>query len=254
MLNCCIEHKKKREQVHKGYTGDIDTPTGSQALSPDHGPSTSKAARSMSTEEIFQNENQSDSNSGRNNSMESAFKLDQSEQSVDRKTEQSGDASIQSDQSDRAQNDQSENRKLSMTSAERKINSDDSSDEEEFFECDNENVSDEKDVDTSVGAENTDVKEAEGRQNTGNHSESDLDCDQDANNSLTGSQSVTSSISVQSESAFKETFTHKPEGRLAPFQDLKLINCDEKLYIPVTQEPAPMTEDMLEEHAEVLAK
>lgn len=48
--------------------------------------------------------------------------------------------------------------------------------------------------------------------------------------------------------------TKKPEGRLKPCGDMKLINVNELLYIPVTQEPAPMTEDMLEEHAEVLAK
>ncbi|XP_071844702.1 rab3 GTPase-activating protein catalytic subunit-like isoform X2 [Apostichopus japonicus] len=46
----------------------------------------------------------------------------------------------------------------------------------------------------------------------------------------------------------------KPEGRLKVCGELKLLNSDEDLYIPVTQDPAPMTEDMLEEHAEVLAK
>ena len=44
------------------------------------------------------------------------------------------------------------------------------------------------------------------------------------------------------------------DGRLKPFEDLKLLNVDDLMYIPVTQEPSPMTEDLLEEHAEVLAK
>lgn len=46
----------------------------------------------------------------------------------------------------------------------------------------------------------------------------------------------------------------KPEGRLQPHGKLTLLNSDEPLYIPVTQEPAPMTEDVLEEQSEVLAK
>ncbi len=54
--------------------------------------------------------------------------------------------------------------------------------------------------------------------------------------------------------SFSDSFTHQPEGRLKTCMGLKLLNINEKLYIPVTQEPAPMTEDMLEEHAEVLAK
>ncbi|CAB1328595.1 unnamed protein product [Coregonus sp. 'balchen'] len=46
----------------------------------------------------------------------------------------------------------------------------------------------------------------------------------------------------------------KPEGRLHPHGKLTLLNSQEPLYIPVTQEPAPMTEDLLEEQSEVLAK
>uniref|UniRef100_A0A673X6E4 Rab3 GTPase-activating protein catalytic subunit n=1 Tax=Salmo trutta TaxID=8032 RepID=A0A673X6E4_SALTR len=46
----------------------------------------------------------------------------------------------------------------------------------------------------------------------------------------------------------------KPEGRLHPHRKLTLLNSTEHLYIPVTQEPAPMTEDLLEEQSEVLAK
>uniref|UniRef100_A0A8B9KMI4 Rab3 GTPase-activating protein catalytic subunit n=1 Tax=Astyanax mexicanus TaxID=7994 RepID=A0A8B9KMI4_ASTMX len=46
----------------------------------------------------------------------------------------------------------------------------------------------------------------------------------------------------------------KPDGRLQPHGKLTLLNSDEPLYIPITQEPAPMTEDLLEEQSEVLAK
>ncbi|MGH0139672.1 UNVERIFIED_CONTAM: hypothetical protein FKN15_069910, partial [Acipenser sinensis] len=47
----------------------------------------------------------------------------------------------------------------------------------------------------------------------------------------------------------------KAEGRLHPHGKLTLLHyIQEPLYIPVTQEPAPMTEDLLEEQSEVLAK
>ncbi|MGH0148992.1 UNVERIFIED_CONTAM: hypothetical protein FKN15_021176 [Acipenser sinensis] len=47
----------------------------------------------------------------------------------------------------------------------------------------------------------------------------------------------------------------KAEGRLRPHGKLTLLHyIQEPLYIPVTQEPAPMTEDLLEEQSEVLAK
>ncbi|XP_042711522.2 rab3 GTPase-activating protein catalytic subunit isoform X3 [Chrysemys picta bellii] len=52
----------------------------------------------------------------------------------------------------------------------------------------------------------------------------------------------------------KEPANLKPEGRLHPHGKLTLLHPGEPLYIPVTQEPAPMTEDLLEEQSEVLAK
>ncbi|XP_068102031.1 rab3 GTPase-activating protein catalytic subunit [Hyperolius riggenbachi] len=52
----------------------------------------------------------------------------------------------------------------------------------------------------------------------------------------------------------EEAATLKPDGRLHQFGNMMLLNSEEPLYIPVTQEPAPMTEDLLEEQSEVLAK
>ncbi|XP_029331730.1 rab3 GTPase-activating protein catalytic subunit isoform X1 [Mus caroli] len=52
----------------------------------------------------------------------------------------------------------------------------------------------------------------------------------------------------------KEMANFKPEGRLHQHGKLTLLHNGEPLYIPVTQEPAPMTEDLLEEQSEVLAK
>ncbi|XP_005348353.1 rab3 GTPase-activating protein catalytic subunit [Microtus ochrogaster] len=52
----------------------------------------------------------------------------------------------------------------------------------------------------------------------------------------------------------KEMANLKPEGRLHQHGRLTLLHNGEPLYIPVTQEPAPMTEDLLEEQSEVLAK
>nr|XP_057938705.1 rab3 GTPase-activating protein catalytic subunit [Doryrhamphus excisus] len=46
----------------------------------------------------------------------------------------------------------------------------------------------------------------------------------------------------------------RAEGRMHPYNNMSLINSSELLFIPVTQEPAPMTEDLLEEQSEILAK
>ncbi|XP_024140903.1 rab3 GTPase-activating protein catalytic subunit [Oryzias melastigma] len=46
----------------------------------------------------------------------------------------------------------------------------------------------------------------------------------------------------------------RAEGRLHPYNNLTLLHSSEPLFVPVTQEPAPMTEDQLEEQSEVLAK
>ncbi|CAF0846918.1 unnamed protein product [Didymodactylos carnosus] len=45
----------------------------------------------------------------------------------------------------------------------------------------------------------------------------------------------------------------QPEGRLKPFGDLKLLKSDEILYIPITQEGAPATEDILDEQTAILS-
>ncbi|KAM5153307.1 rab3 GTPase-activating protein catalytic subunit [Mantella aurantiaca] len=52
----------------------------------------------------------------------------------------------------------------------------------------------------------------------------------------------------------KEAKPLKPDGRLHQFGNVTLLSTGEPLYIPITQEPAPMTEDLLEEQSEVLAK
>lgn len=45
---------------------------------------------------------------------------------------------------------------------------------------------------------------------------------------------------------------NKPEGRKSKLNDMKLIDCDEYLYVPVTQEHVQKTEDQLEDDAEIL--
>ncbi|XP_062600840.1 rab3 GTPase-activating protein catalytic subunit-like [Saccostrea cucullata] len=110
----------------------------------------------------------------------------------------------------------------------------DSSSEEEFFECENE--------------------EEEEEEEEGDSSEMEVETLK-ANETCTPEGEVVSmETSVTSSSSFVDSVTHKPEGRLAKSSDLRLLNIDEPLYIPITQDPSPMTEDMLEEHAEVLAR
>lgn len=52
----------------------------------------------------------------------------------------------------------------------------------------------------------------------------------------------------------KNSGKSKPDGRLHHYNNMTLLHSSEPLYVPITQEPAPMTEDLLEEQSEVLAK
>lgn len=45
---------------------------------------------------------------------------------------------------------------------------------------------------------------------------------------------------------------NKPVGRLAKHPTLKLIQSGDILYLPITQDPVPKTEDQLEEDAQVM--
>lgn len=246
MLNCCIEHKKKREQLHKGYTGDLDSPPGS----PFRGPSTSQMSRSLSHEDVI---SPVDSESQTGTCASSSGVSQDLDSREERKRTENVNARAKSGGP----------RPASV----RLVSSSESSDEE-FFECNDqnnsENMTDEKDVDTAT--ENAEDESGNGNE-VENISDTEMECEasgleeeslptgsvNENSESVADSESV-SNVSAISDSMFKESYSYKPEGRLATFQDLKLINCEERMYIPVTQEPAPMTEDMLEEHAEVLAK
>lgn len=46
----------------------------------------------------------------------------------------------------------------------------------------------------------------------------------------------------------------KPEGRLSRLGEMTLVDSDEALYVPLTQDPVPKTEDQLEDDAEVMLK
>lgn len=57
-------------------------------------------------------------------------------------------------------------------------------------------------------------------------------------------------------SGSKKTYLpwNKPVGRLGKFCNMKLIETGDPLYVPITQEPVPKTEDQLEQDAEVMLK
>ncbi|CAG0913610.1 unnamed protein product [Notodromas monacha] len=64
-------------------------------------------------------------------------------------------------------------------------------------------------------------------------------------------------LNVEEVSA-KEEFRHapwnQPTGRLRKYENFLLLHSDEPLYIPITQEPSPVTEDILEQQAEILLR
>lgn len=60
--------------------------------------------------------------------------------------------------------------------------------------------------------------------------------------------------SIEDESSGKDPTAPTREGVLRKCGTLTLLETCRPMYIPVTQEPVPMTEDMLEEHAEALVQ
>ncbi|CAG9825554.1 unnamed protein product [Phaedon cochleariae] len=77
-----------------------------------------------------------------------------------------------------------------------------------------------------------------------------------AENSDTDDEFFDCSDRVDEETKRKEKHSlwNQPVGRLTKFGDLKLLKNGDPLYIPVTQEPVPKTEDQLEEDTDVLLK
>lgn len=58
----------------------------------------------------------------------------------------------------------------------------------------------------------------------------------------------------ESKSNSKYSAWNQPTGRLSKLGNMLLVGSDEPLYIPITQEPVPKTEDQLEDDAEVMLK
>ncbi|XP_058816303.1 rab3 GTPase-activating protein catalytic subunit [Topomyia yanbarensis] len=58
----------------------------------------------------------------------------------------------------------------------------------------------------------------------------------------------------ENESKRRHAAWNQPVGRLSKLGKMLLVDSDEPLYIPITQEPVPKTEDQLEDDAEVMLK
>ncbi|XP_077997168.1 rab3 GTPase-activating protein catalytic subunit-like [Glandiceps talaboti] len=121
---------------------------------------------------------------------------------------------------------------------------DDNDDEDdEFFECEDMTEIDDNQDNNPRGAEC--------------NSDDDMEVEEkDTKESSEKEQKEKSEKSSPEENAdeFTDSVVFQPDGRLRQCGDLKLLNNEDLLYIPITQDPAPMTEDQLEEHAAVLAE
>jgi hypothetical protein len=137
------------------------------------------------------------------------------------------------------------------------------SSEEEFFECPDEEYEPIENFETKLENSNKPIETV----NTSSASQSDSVLQTSSKNTTNKNSSqskelksescssVHDSESQDTDVSFTETWTHQPEGRRAQYLNMTLLgHPTEPLYIPLTQEPAPMTEDMLEEQAEVLSK
>ena len=144
------------------------------------------------------------------------------------------ECSSSSSKTDMASSVSSGGSNVRKTSSSKSMSEEGDSSEEEFFECEDES--------SQISEENIKIS---------NEGETD---EADVSKSESGSETIQSETKAASVSSSASFVSLTPEGRLHQCGDLDLLEVDEPLYIPVTQEPAPMTEDMLEEHAQVLTK
>lgn len=141
-----------------------------------------------------------------------------------------------------------------------------SDDDDEFYECESGSESGVEfppskmlraeleeqldDVTTScdVTASPQNLESGDSNQNATNEEKTDT-CDNNA------SKTEVTNDAAASDTSFNDVCDRQPEGRSQRCGELRLLgNESEYVWVPVTQDTAPMTEDMLEEHAEVLAR
>ncbi|KJH43529.1 hypothetical protein DICVIV_10440 [Dictyocaulus viviparus] len=64
----------------------------------------------------------------------------------------------------------------------------------------------------------------------------------------------TNDVDVIEDLALESTMNEEPSGRLHPFGEMRLLKHDDTLlYVPITQDRSPMTEDMVEDYARYLS-
>ncbi|XP_054744241.1 rab3 GTPase-activating protein catalytic subunit [Anastrepha obliqua] len=67
-------------------------------------------------------------------------------------------------------------------------------------------------------------------------------------------EEASSETGDEDDDEFYECTEYAPEGRGRCLGDLKLLDCDEPLYVPITQDPVPKTEDELQADAEAMLR
>ncbi|KAL3864829.1 hypothetical protein ACJMK2_006481 [Sinanodonta woodiana] len=233
MLNCCIERKIKREQLHKGYTGEPDSPINS---SRDKSTASSSTYNSALSQPGGKGEVKTDDSSGSRKNPKKVQSFDSSSEDEFFECEEENDTVKEKDNQSEIEEESLEQSETEMEAVDEPTiateTADQSVDSEKEVKVKGSPIATET-ADQSVDSE----KEEKAKVSSAINSKTEDD-----------------TLSVTSESSYTDSVTHRPEGRLAPHGELKLLHNGEQMYIPVTQEPAPMTEDMLDEHAEVLAK
>lgn len=136
-----------------------------------------------------------------------------------------------------------------------------SDDEDEFFECDEDSGNDEED-DKSITSQGGDGEEEGEGGKTADDDSGALSQTKKKSHSFDKADEVDGKRKKRNSKqernsmllSFYDSLSHPAEGRRVPMKNMFLLKNSEQMYIPLTQEPSPMTEDMLEEQAEVLAK
>lgn len=279
MLNCCILHKNAREcKQNESFDADLDENVNqSEIIKVD--PTESDLRNVESSTEFGGNQavkiatssggDGKDRCEDSNNASQQANVIEQDMENGLLPTTEPETHTSAIDQPEPTDSTTVLDRKDSAPSQKSNVWRDEvSSIEDEFFDCDDGDVvEDEMKIEAAVFtkwpnqpgdiAEEDPTSDEKAEEAASDNVSQNIDLD--APTTTESDKSESKSISPDTTEAtlskvdIPSDHTAKPEGRLERFENANLLNFNTPLYIPVTQEPAPITEDILEEQTKIFS-
>ncbi|XP_076800537.1 rab3 GTPase-activating protein catalytic subunit-like isoform X1 [Clavelina lepadiformis] len=224
MLNCCIQRKVLREQRSPRSSSEVDFKVN---------PSFVDISEDLTESNNHNNHMATDESKNETTPLKEVDKYDGN-------LETSENAAASSNHSERLSSNDSRG-KFSVQS----------DDEDEFFECESDiDLGDTEQKHITSGDQHQEISE----QQSLDQVSFTVNSNKTEDGAIISRDDVEHSTNENKDSMVDIDVSYPAEGRLKPCDDLNLLHCNSSLFIPHTQDHAPVTEDQLEEQAEVFSK